>query len=325
MPDQDPAITPEEIAAAETLLGLDFSPAQRQQMLEIVNGRREQYAGIRAADLDNSVPLSLNFSVRHADPAPAAVPRTYAMSAQPPVTRPADLEDAAFYPVTQLAELIRTRQVTALELTEMYLRRLKRYAPALECVAAYTDDLAIEQAKRADDEIARGLYRGPLHGMPWGAKDLLATRGYPTQWGAAPYVGQQLDVDATVVERLEAAGAVLIAKLTLGALANGDVWYGGMTRNPWDTSEGSSGSSAGSGAAVAAGLVGFAIGTETMGSIVSPSTRCGVSACAPPTGGSAAMALWRSAGAWTRSVPCAARSRIAPSSSAPSTVPTGAI
>ena len=277
-------VTPAEIAAAETLLGLEFTPAQREQMLEIVNGRREQYADIREADLDNSVPLSLNFNVNASDPAPAAVPRSYAMSAQPPVTRPSDLEDAAFLPLTQLAELIRTRQATSLELTEMYLRRLKRYDPTLECVAAYTEELALEQAKRADAEIARGLYRGPLHGLPWGAKDLLATRGCPTQWGAAPYQGQQLDVDATVVQRLEEAGAVLIAKLTLGALANGDVWYGGTTKNPWDTSEGSSGSSAGSGAAVAAGLVGFAIGTETMGSIVSPATRCGVSGLRPTYG-----------------------------------------
>ena len=230
------------------------------------------------------MPLALNFNVNASDPAPAAVPRSYAMSAGPPVTRPADLEDAAFMPVTQLAELIRSRQVTSLELTEMYLRRLKRYDPALVCVAAYTEELAIKQATRADEEIARGLYRGPLHGLPWGAKDLLATRAYPTQWGAAPYQGQRLDVDATVVQRLEEAGAVLIAKLTLGALANGDVWYGGMTRNPWDTSEGSSGSSAGSGAAVAAGLVAFAIGTETMGSIVSPSTRCGVTGLRPTYG-----------------------------------------
>ncbi len=284
MPDQEPAITAEQIAAAETLLGLSFTPAQREQMREIISGRREQYENLRAADLDKSVPLSLNFNVNAADPAPAAVPRAYPMSAQPQVTRPDHLEDAAFLPVTQLAELIRTRQVTSLELTKMYLRRLKRYDAALQCVAAYTEELAYEQAKRADEEIARGLYRGPLHGVPWGAKDLLATRGYPTQWGAAPYVGQQLDVDATVVERLEEAGAVLIAKLTLGALANGDVWYGGTTKNPWDTSEGSSGSSAGSGAAVAAGLVGFAIGTETMGSIVSPSTRCGVSGLRPTYG-----------------------------------------
>ena len=284
MSDSQSEITPDQIAAAETLLALDFTPAQRQQMLEIVNGRRSQYQSIRAADLDNSVPLALNFNVNASDPAPAAVPRTCRMSAQPPAQRPANLEDAAFYPVTQLAELIRTRQVTSLELTEMYLRRLKRCDPALQCVAAYTEERAYAQAKRADDEIARGLYRGPLHGIPWGAKDLLATRGCPTQWGAKPYEGQTLDVDATVVQRLEDAGAVLIAKLTLGALANGDVWYGGMTRNPWDTSEGSSGSSAGSGAAVAAGLVGFAIGTETMGSIVSPSTRCGVSGLRPTYG-----------------------------------------
>ena len=284
MSEAQPAITAEQIAAAETLLALDFTPAQREQMLEIVNGRREQYGLIRAAELDNSVPLSLNFNVNASDSAPAAVPRAYAMSPQPPVTRPADLEDAAFLPLTQLAELIRTRQVTSLELTEMYLSRLKRYDDVLECVAAYTEELAYEQAARADAEIARGRYRGPLHGVPWGAKDLLATCDYPTQWGAAPFVGQQLDVDATVVERLEEAGAVLIAKLTLGALANGDVWYGGTTKNPWDTSEGSSGSSAGSGAAVAAGLVGFAIGTETMGSIVSPSTRCGVSGLRPTYG-----------------------------------------
>ena len=284
MPDPQPAITPKQIAAAEALLGLNFSPAQREQMRQTLSDRLEHLAALRANPLDNSVPLSLHFNVHAADPNPAPVPRSYPMSAQPSVTRPADLEEAAFYPVTQLAELIRSRQVTSLELTEMYLARLRRYDPLLQCVAAYTDDLAIRQAKRADDEIARGQYRGPLHGIPWGAKDLLAVRGYPTQWGAAPYQGQQLDVDATVVQRLEAAGAVLIAKLTLGALANGDVWYGGLTKNPWDTSEGSSGSSAGSGAATAAGLVGFAIGTETMGSIVSPSSRCGVSGLRPSFG-----------------------------------------
>ncbi len=277
-------ITPDQIAAAQTLLDLDFTPEQQAQMLEILNGRREQYAAIRAADLDNSVPMALNFNVNVADPAPAPVPRTYAMSAQPALKRPDNLEEAAFYPVTQLAQLIRSRQVTSLELTEMYLARLKRYDPALKCVAAYTEDLAISQATRADAEIARGRYRGPLHGIPWGAKDLLATRGYPTQWGAMPYKDQVIDLDATVVQRLEAAGAVLVAKLTLGALANGDVWYGGMTRNPWDVSEGSSGSSAGPGAATAAGLVGFSIGTETLGSIVSPSTRCGTSGLRPTFG-----------------------------------------
>ena len=284
MSESDPKITSDHIAAAQTLLNLDFTPEQRAQMLKLLNDRLGQYAAIRANALDNSVPMALHFKVKAADPDPAPVPRTYPLSPQPPVTRPADLEDAAFFPVTQLAELIRTRQVSSLELTEMYLTRLRRYNPLLQCVAAYTDDLAIAQAKRADNEIQRGRYRGPLHGIPWGAKDLLAARGYPTQWGAKPYEGQQIDLDATVVQRLEAAGAILIAKLTLGALANGDVWYGGTTKNPWDTSEGSSGSSAGPGSATAAGLVGFSIGTETMGSIVSPSTRCGVSGLRPTFG-----------------------------------------
>ncbi len=284
MSEPDPKITPDHIAAAQTLLNIDFTPEQHAQMLKVLNDRLGQYAAIRVNALDNSLPMALHFNVNAADPDPAPVPRAYPLSPQPPVTRPADLEDAAFYPVTQLAELIRTRQVSSLELTEMYLTRLRRYDPVLQCVAAFTDDLAIEQAKRADSEIARGRYRGPLHGIPWGAKDLLATCGYPTQWGAKPYEGQQNDLDATVVQRLEAAGAVLIAKLTLGALANGDVWYGGVTKNPWDTSEGSSGSSAGPGSATAAGLVGFSIGTETMGSIVSPSSRCGVSGLRPTFG-----------------------------------------
>ena len=277
-------ISPEDIAAAQRLLDLHFTPEQRAQMLEIVTGRREQYAALRQADLDNSVPMALHFSVNTADPHPAPVPRSYTLSPQPPTSRPANLEEAAFYPVTQLAQLIRGRQVTSLELTRMYLSRLKRHDSQLKCVAAYTEDLALAQAQRADAEIARGHYRGPLHGIPWGAKDLLATRGYPTQWGAAPYQDQVIDFDATVVQRLEDAGAVLIAKLTLGALANGDVWYGGMTRNPWDTDEGSSGSSAGPAAATAAGLVGFSIGSETLGSIVSPSDRCGLTGLRPTFG-----------------------------------------
>ena len=228
--------------------------------------------------------MALHFKVNLADSRPAEVTRMYPISPQLPVSRPENLEDIAFYPLTQLAELLRTRQVTSRELTEMYLARLKRYDPILNCVACYTEALAFQQADRADSEIQRGLYRGPLHGVPWGAKDLLATVDYPTGWGAMPYKDQQIDLDATVVQRLEAAGAVLIAKLTLGALANGDVWHGGTTKNPWDTEEGSSGSSAGPGAATAAGLVGFSIGTETLGSIVSPSTRCGVTGLRPTFG-----------------------------------------
>jgi len=277
-------ISVEQIASAEALLGLEFTAEERQQMLEAINGRVAQYDLIRNTPLDNNVPMSLRFDVNVSDPNPPDVPRTYNISQQPKVTRPENLEDVAFYTVVQLAELIRTRQVTSVELTEMYLDRLKRYDGVLECVVTLTEDLALEQAKRADEEIANGNYRGPLHGIPWGAKDLLATKGYKTTWGAMPYKDQTIDVDATVVKRLEEAGAVLVAKLTLGALAYGDIWYGGTTKNPWDVSEGSSGSSAGPGSATAAGLVGFSIGTETMGSIVSPSTRCGVTGLRPTFG-----------------------------------------
>jgi Asp-tRNA(Asn)/Glu-tRNA(Gln) amidotransferase A subunit family amidase len=201
-----------------------------------------------------------------------------------PVQRPADLKAVAFWSVRQLGELIRTRQVTSLELTTLYLERLKRYGPSLECVVTLTEELALEQARTADEEIAAGTYRGSLHGIPYGAKDLLAKKDYKTTWGAMPYKDQMIDSDAEVIKRLEDAGAVLVAKLTLGALAWGDVWFGGKTRNPWNLEEGSSGSSAGPGSATAAGLVGFSIGTETWGSIVSPSTRNGVTGLRPTYG-----------------------------------------
>src|SRR5690606_30513247 len=185
---------------------------------------------------------------------------------------------------THLAVLIRTRQVTPGELTRMYLDRLKRHGPTLEAVVTLTEERALEQAARMDAEIAAGRYRGPLHGIPWGAKDLLATRGYRTTFGAKPYEDQVIDMDATVVRKLDEAGAILVAKLTLGALAQGDVWYGGRTRNPWNLEQGSSGSSAGSAASTVAGLVPFAIGTETLGSIVSPSTRTGATGLRPTYG-----------------------------------------
>ena len=206
------------------------------------------------------------------------------MSRQPSLTAPVNLEELAFWPVTRIAELLRTRQVSSVELTRMYLDRLERYGPKLECVITLTDDLAMKQARRADAEIARGHYRGPLHGIPWGAKDLLAEDQYRTTWGAKPFEDQVMDEDATVVSRLEQAGAVLVAKLTLGALAQGDVWYGGRTRNPWNLEQGSSGSSAGAAAATVAGLVGVSIGSETLGSIVSPSTRCGATGLRPTFG-----------------------------------------
>ena len=280
--EQPNAITLDELAAAEKVIGLEFTGAERELMRDGVQDHRTQYEALRAIPLPNSLPPAFAFDPRLPGMIFETVRQPFIMStvSMPPL--PPNLEDVAFWPVTQLAHLIRTRQITAVALTEMYLARLKRCDPVLHCVVTLTEGRALEQAQRADAEIAAGLYRGPLHGIPWGAKDLLAVRGYPTTWGAEPYRDQVIDLDATVVERLDAAGAVLVAKLSVGALAWGDVWLDGqLTRNPWDTEHGSNGSSAGSASATAAGLVGFAIGTETLGSIVSPCTECGV----PPLAG----------------------------------------
>lgn len=281
----EPKISAGQIIDAAALAGLEFTDSEMQMMLPGVNDNLAQYEQLRSVELPNHIAPAWRF-----DPRPRP-------SQQPPVARrpvavrphilpplPGDLEDLAFWPVTHLSMLLRTRQVTSQQLTEMYLARLKRIGPRLECVVTLTEDLALEQARRADAEIAQGVYRGPLHGIPWGVKDLLATKGIRTTWGATPYKDQVIDLNATVVDRLDAAGAVLVAKLTMGALAWGDVWFGGKTRSPWNIEEGSSGSSAGSGSATAAGLVGFAIGTETYGSIVSPSTACGVSGLRPTFG-----------------------------------------
>jgi Asp-tRNA(Asn)/Glu-tRNA(Gln) amidotransferase A subunit family amidase len=240
---------------------------------------------MRALKLGNDVPPAISFH-----PAPWLPPSTLRVrrralpigQAAPKI--PDNAEDLAFLPVTSLAALVRARQVSSLELTKLYLERLRKYDPGLLCVVTFLEDLALKQAKHADREIAAGRYRGPLHGIPWGAKDLIAYPGYKTTWGAAPFKEQVIDVKATVVRRLEEAGAVLVAKLTLGALAMGDRWFGGMTRNPWDPEHGSSGSSAGSASATAAGLVGFALGSETLGSIVSPSRTCGVTGLRPTFG-----------------------------------------
>ncbi len=186
--------------------------------------------------------------------------------------------------MAELSVLIRTGKISSLELTEFFLDRLQKYSDTLECLVTLTPEVALEQARKADEEISRGVYRGPLHGIPYGIKDLFAYPGYPTSWGAMPFKEQVLDDKATVIRKLEEAGAIMLGKLTLGALAMGDVWYGGKTRNPWNLEEGSSGSSAGSAAATAAGLIPFAIGTETWGSIVSPSSRCGVTGLRPTFG-----------------------------------------
>jgi len=277
-------ITAGSLAEAEKIAGLQFTEEQREEMVRGLNGNLRQYDALRAIPIPNEVPPALHFDpVLPHMPVPSLA-RPARPSRAPSVRLPEDLENVAFWPVLHLAELLRSRQVTSEALTRMYLDRLKRHGPTLECVVTLTEERALRQARRADEEMAVGRYRGPLHGIPWGAKDLLAVRGYPTTWGARPYADQVMNTDAEVVRRLDEAGAVLVAKLTLGALAMGDVWFGGRTRNPWDLEQGSSGSSAGSAAATVAGLVGFAIGSETLGSIVSPCTRCGATGLRPTFG-----------------------------------------
>ncbi len=277
-------VTTEMVADAERIAGLDFTEEEREMMLQGLSGHLEAYAELREVEVPNEVPPALSFDPLLPEFEPPATERPFRPSLVRDVRRPAVLEEAAFWPVTHLSELVRTRQVTSVELTEMYLGRLERFGPLLEAVVTLTPERALEKARRADEELDSGQWRGPLHGIPWGAKDLLAVRGYPTTWGARPFEDQEIDVDATVVERLDEAGAVLVAKLTLGALAMGDRWFGGMTRNPWNLEQGSSGSSAGSAAATVAGLVGFAVGSETLGSIVSPSTRTGATGLRPTFG-----------------------------------------
>ncbi len=277
-------ITREMLRDAEEISGLHFTDAQREMMLEGVNQNREIYKELRQVHLDVGVPPAFRFSPILPGMRFDTVSRPFRMSAIGTLTRPSDLESLSFWPVTHLSALFRSHQVSSLELTELYLDRLKRFDPVLKCVVTLTEDLALKQAKQADAEIKAGRYRGPLHGIPWGAKDLIAKSGYPTTWGAPPFKQQIIPTDATVVERLDNAGAVLVAKLATGELAHDDVWFGGQTKNPWDVTEGSGGSSAGPGSATAAGLVGFAIGTETGGSIIDPAIRCGVTALRPTFG-----------------------------------------
>lgn len=277
-------LTAGDVAAGARVAGLAFTPAEIDSMLEELGYNLESYLKLRDVPLENAVPPAFVFDPVPVGFAPPPVEEGLRLGPAERTGFPERFDELAFYSVRELGELLRTRKVTSERLTKLCLERLKRYGPELECVITLTEDLAMEQARRADREIADGRYRGPLHGIPYGAKDLLAARGYPTTWGAMPYRSQVIDTDACVIRRLEEAGAVLVAKLTLGALAWGDVWFGGTTRNPWNLEQGSSGSSAGPASATAAGLVPFAIGTETWGSIVSPSTRCGVTGLRPTFG-----------------------------------------
>jgi Asp-tRNA(Asn)/Glu-tRNA(Gln) amidotransferase A subunit family amidase len=271
------------IADGAKLAGLDFTREERRLMDKTVNEHLASYRKLREVPLDNGVPPALRFHPL----VPPAGGKGDGASFKP--TRDGDGpalagEDLGFLSVTELASRVRTRRMSSVELTRFYLERLHRLDPTLLCVITFTDGLAMEQARKADQEIGAGRWRGPLHGIPWGVKDLFAARGYPTTWGAKPFEDQVIDEDAAVVSRLAGAGAVLTAKLSVGALAWGDVWFGGMTRNPWKTDQGSSGSSAGVASAAAAGLIGFGVGTETLGSIVSPSQRCGATGLRPTFG-----------------------------------------
>jgi Asp-tRNA(Asn)/Glu-tRNA(Gln) amidotransferase A subunit family amidase len=277
-------VTPTLLDEMTALAGLTVTDAERERMVRTFQGQLRSLDELRKLPLVNADPPAVLFNPVLPGMKFPTARRPVRLSPAGPARAPKDIEDVAFFTVRQLGELVRTKKVSAVNLTEMYLARLRRYDPLLHFVITYTDDRALAQAREADQDLARGRYRGPLHGIPWGAKDLLAAKGYPTTWGAQPYEHQVFDYDATVVKRLDAAGAVLIAKLSLGALAQDDVWFGGQTRNPWKPSQGSSGSSAGPASATSAGCVGFSVGSETEGSISSPSTRCGVTGLRPTFG-----------------------------------------
>ena len=277
-------VTTDMIRQAEWISGIDLDDDQREVLARGANRALQNYEAMRQVELGYEVPPALHFQVAPNEaagqPPERSVEIVYAKGTQ----RPGSDDELAFLPVSKLAALLRAGKVSSVELTELYLDRLRRFGDRLLCVATLTDDLALKQARRADRELAAGKDRGPLHGIPWGAKDLIAYPGYPTGWGATPFRDQVLSEKATVASRLDQAGAVLVAKTTLGALAQGDRWYGGMTRNPWNLEQGSSGSSAGSASSTAAGLVGFSLGSETLGSIVSPCRRCGATGLRPTFG-----------------------------------------
>ena len=284
---QQQRINLETLDCAEKIFGVDFGKAEDEAALRGVNTNLGNYEQLRALEipLDTEPAITFRPYLPGKKPKPGATPGArLKITSTPPAGRRGSIEDLAFLPVTALAGLIQRREVSSTDLTKMYLARLEKYGPRLNCVVTLTRDLALEQAAAADREIKAGRYKGPLHGIPWGAKDLFATKGIPTTFGAAPFSKQVIDYDATIVERLRDAGAVLVAKLSMGALAQGDQWFGGRTRNPWNPEQGSSGSSAGPGSATAAGLVGFAIGTETRGSIISPSAVNGVVGLRPTYG-----------------------------------------
>ena len=277
-------ITNTMITEAGNLIGLQFTNVEKDSMRVLLKRQRREYQTIRNTTLKNSVVPAISFN-----PIPVGFKNPLkksgiTLSNYSKVKMPKNIEDLSFYSIGELSYLLKNKKVTSTQLTKMYLTRLKKFGPILHCVITLTEERALKQAKKADDNFSKGIILSPLQGIPYGVKDLLSTKKYKTTWGAMPYKNQVINEDAEVIKKLTRAGAVLVAKLTMGALAMGDYWFGGRTRNPWDTSKGSSGSSAGPASAVSAGLVPFAIGTETLGSIVSPSTVCGVSGLRPTYG-----------------------------------------
>lgn len=287
------AQTKVDLSGAANLFDLTFTTQELDTLYSDVVDNLANYKAMHALSLNNNVPLSLWQSPK--------LPGMKFDQTQRPVvwpavraTLPVKKADLAFFSIDQLAHLIKTKQISSVDLTSFFIERIKTHGPTLQCVISVQEDIALAQARQADKEIAAGKYRGLLHGIPYGLKDLFAVKGTKTTWGAAPYKDQEIDEDAYVYAKLKESGAVLVAKFTLGALAMGDYWYGGRTKNPWNLNYGSSGSSAGSASATVAGLVPFAIGTETWGSIVSPSTTCGATGLRPTFGSisrSGAMAL----------------------------------
>jgi Asp-tRNA(Asn)/Glu-tRNA(Gln) amidotransferase A subunit family amidase len=266
------------------LLGLEFKDDQIDMMLPNIQRQLASYAALRKIEIPFDTDPAISFSPELPGMKFPTGKAVFKPGHQKKLPAWKNIEDLAFWPATHLGQLIRAKKISSVDLTRMYLERLKKHSPTLLCTITLTEDLALEQAKQADADLRRGKYHGPLHGLPYGAKDLFAVKGYKTTWGAEPYRDQMIDYTATVIERLHAAGAVLCAKLSMGALAMGGLWFGGMTKTPWNIEQTSSGSSAGSASATAAGLVAFSLGTETLGSIVTPSTRCGVTGLRPTFG-----------------------------------------
>ena len=283
-------VTKEQITGALKLMGLEFSDPEIDMMLPRVNQALGNYEALRKVEIGYGVEPAFHFQPGLPNRIPIKGPQRFestipaAKAGTPAIKAPSNLEDMAFWPVTAIAPLIRSRAVSSTDLAKMYIARMKTYSPKLLCLITLTEDQALDRAAEVDKEIRQGKYKGPLHGIPFGVKDLFDTKGIKTTWGAEPFQDRVPDEDATCVDRLNKAGAVLMAKLSMGALAQGDLWFEGRTKNPWNTDRGSSGSSAGSASATSAGLVGFALGTETLGSIVSPSTECGTVGLRPTYG-----------------------------------------